>query len=75
MGCDISGSNFNNLVFLDGKWWSAPGWDFSISAADIDVIIEKIKSMRKNPRKDYNFRYNWKQHRWVATPVNPPQPW
>lgn len=75
MGCDSSGSNFNNEVYQDGKWWATGGWDFSFEAEDLDIIIDRIRARKQNPRRDYTYRYNWKRLRWVATPVNPPQPW
>lgn len=70
MGCDSAETNFNNYIFHDGTWQVCRGWDRSYSAKDIGIIITELRRNKKNPRKDYTFRYNWQHNVWVATPIN-----
>lgn len=66
MGCDSPESNFNNLVWHDGRWGYTSGWDHTIEAPTIDLIGEQIRDRRTR----YVVAYQHEQGVWLATPIS-----
>lgn len=68
MGCRDRTSNFNNLIYDEGKWWCTSGWDYTYTAPELHLIISRLGvSLSK-----YVLAFDADKQQWVATPLEAP---
>ena len=65
MGCRDQFSNFNNLVYEDGRWGYTWGWDFTVAAPRRELIEEYLGE----EIIEYTLSFNDRTGNWVATPI------